>query len=65
MDTTLIGTGFVLVGLVVWAVCVYLAWQQAPRRGRSNVNWAILTVIFGPLALFALYVLPRGTGKRS
>jgi hypothetical protein len=64
MDYTLIGTGFVLVGLVVWAVCVYLAWQRAPRRGRSGVNWAILTVFFGPLALFALYVLPRGAGRK-
>ncbi len=71
MDTpTLVGTGFVITGLVVWIVCVVLAFQIAPKRGRRAVVWAILTVIFGPLALFALYVMkpkpmPGHAGKSA
>ena len=58
MDTpTLIGTGFVITGLVVWIVCVLLAYQTAPKRGRRAGVWALLTVVFGPLALFALYLM--------
>jgi len=58
MDTpTLVGTGLVITGLVVWIVCVILAFQMAPKRGRRAAVWAILTVIFGPLALFALYLM--------
>jgi hypothetical protein len=61
MDTsTLIGTGFVVLGFVVWLFCAYLAYQQAPRFGRRNVTWGILGIIFGPFALFALYLLPKG-----
>ena len=58
MDTpTLIGTGLVITGLVVWIVCVLLACQTAPKRGRRAGVWALLTVVFGPLALFALYLM--------
>ncbi len=58
MDTpTLIGTGLVATGLVVWIVCVIVAYQIAAKRGRRPVVWAILTVIFGPFALFALYLM--------
>jgi hypothetical protein len=58
MDTpTLVGTGFVITGLVVWIVCVLLAYQTAPKRGRRAGVWALLTVVFGPLALFALYLM--------
>lgn len=61
MDTpTLIGTGFVLLGLVVWILCAYLAWKQAPRFGRRPVPWLIGGLIFGPFALMVLYVLPKG-----
>jgi hypothetical protein len=72
MDPILVaGTGLVILGLVVWIVCVVAAYQQAPRRGRSPINWAILTVIFGPLALFALFAMaskrgaPRAEGPRA
>ena len=58
MDTpTLVGTGFVLTGLVVWFVCILLAYQTAPKRGRRAWVWALLTVVFGPFALFALYLM--------
>jgi hypothetical protein len=59
MDTpTLIaGTGLVALGLVVWIVCVISAYQNAPRRGRRASVWTILTIIFGPFALFALFLM--------
>lgn len=63
MDPILVmGSGLVIIGIVVWVVCVVVAYQQAPRRGRSQVTWTILTVIFGPVALFALYALPPKRG---
>jgi len=61
MDTpTLLGTGFVALAAFVWFFCAYLAYQTAPKRGRRAAIWGILGVIFGPFALFALYLLPRG-----
>ncbi len=58
------GTGLVVVGLAVWIVCVVAAYRNAPRRGRSAITWAILTVIFGPLALFALFAMAPKRGGR-
>ena len=59
MDTpTLIGTGFLILGAVVWIVCIIKAYQIAPKRHRSGGLWAFLSLIFGPLALMALMVLP-------
>jgi hypothetical protein len=59
MDPTLIGTGFLIVAAVVWVVCAIYAYQNAPRFGRSAGLWGVLAVIFGPLALMILYVLPK------
>ena len=60
MDTpTLVGTGFVVLAAVVWIVCVVYAYQSAPRFGRSAILWAILTLIFSPIALMVLFVLPK------
>jgi hypothetical protein len=60
MDTpTLVGTGFVVLAAVVWIVCVIYAYQSAPKFGRSAPLWAFLTLIFSPLALFLLFVLPK------
>jgi hypothetical protein len=55
----LIGTGFVVLAGVVWIVCVIYAYQSAPKFGRSAPLWAFLTLIFSPIALMVLYVLPR------
>jgi hypothetical protein len=61
MDTpTLVGTGFVVLGGVVWILCAYYCYQVAPQFGRSARNWAILGVLFGPIALMILYILPKG-----
>jgi thiol:disulfide interchange protein len=60
MDTpTLVGTGFVVLAAVVWIVCVVYAYQSAPKFGRSAPLWAFLTLIFSPLALFLLFILPK------
>jgi hypothetical protein len=59
MENPLIGTGFVVVGAVVWVVCVMYAFQNAPKFGRSAVVWTGLTIVFGPLALMVLYILPK------
>ena len=61
MDTpTLVGTEFVVLGAVVWIFCAYLAYQTAPKFHRRPGTWGILGIVFGPFALFALYLLPKG-----
>jgi hypothetical protein len=62
MDTpTLIGTGFALLGLVLWILCAYLAYRQAPRFGRRPIPWLVIGIVFGPIALMVLYILPKGS----
>jgi len=64
VDTpVIIGTGLFGIGLVVWIVCAYLCYQQAPRFRRRPVAWGILGIVFGPIALFALYLLPKAGGQ--
>jgi hypothetical protein len=61
MDTpTLIGTGFFILAAVVWVLCAYYAYQVAPKFGRNRITWTILSIIFGPIALMVLYILPKG-----
>lgn len=55
----LVGTGLVVLAAVVWIICVIYAYQSAPRFGRSAILWAILTLIFSPIALMVLFVLPK------
>ena len=59
MDYTLVGTGFLILAGVVWVVCAIYAYRMAPTFGRSAVTWTILAVIFGPLALMILFILPK------
>jgi multisubunit Na+/H+ antiporter MnhB subunit len=59
MDASLVGTGFVVLAAVVWIVCVIYAYQSAPKFGRSAPLWAFLTLIFSPIALMVLYILPK------
>ena len=61
MDTpTLVGTGFVVLGAVIWVLCAYYCYQVAPNFRRRAAVWGILGLIFGPLALMVLYILPKG-----
>ena len=52
--------GGLILGAVIWALCAYYCYQVAPRFHRRPRNWAILGIIFGPIALMVLYVLPKG-----
>jgi multisubunit Na+/H+ antiporter MnhB subunit len=58
-QVTLIGTGFVVLGAVVWIVCAVYAYQNAPKFGRSAALWGVICIIFGPIGLMILYVLPK------
>ena len=55
----LLGTGLFILAAVVWIVCAIYAYRAAPGFGRGAWTWGILAIIFGPLALMALYVLPK------
>ena len=61
MDTpTLVGTGFVILGAVIWILCAYYCYQVAPNFRRRPAVWGVLGIIFGPIALMILYILPKG-----
>ena len=61
IDTpTLLGTGFLVLAAFLWVFCAVLAYETAPKRGRRPLTWGILGIFLGPIALFALYLLPRG-----
>lgn len=60
--------GAVILGLFLWFFCAYLCYKAAPQRGRRAGTWGILGVIFGPFALFALYLMkpmPSATSARG
>jgi hypothetical protein len=60
--------GGVVLGLFVWLFCAYLAYRAAPQRGRRALTWGILGVLFGPFALFALFLMkpkPSATSARG
>ena len=58
-QTTLVGTGFVVLAAVCWIVCAVYAYQNAPKFGRSAGLWTFLCILFGPIALMLLYILPK------
>jgi multisubunit Na+/H+ antiporter MnhB subunit len=51
--------GGLILGAVVWIVCAVYAYQNAPRLGRNAWLWTIICLIFGPLGLMVLFVLPK------
>ena len=59
----LLGTGLFILAAVVWIVCAIYAYRLAPGYGRGAWPWAILAIIFGPLALIALVLLPKRLGQ--
>ena len=58
-QTLLLGTGFIILAGFIWIFCAYISYQTAPKFGRSAWTWGILGIIFGPLSLMLLYVLPK------
>jgi hypothetical protein len=41
------------------ALCLWVAVPMARRKDRSEINWVVLTVLFGPVAVLALHVSER------
>jgi multisubunit Na+/H+ antiporter MnhB subunit len=58
------GSGVLIIGAVVWIVCAIVAYKRAPSLGRRNWVWAIAALIGGPLALFAMFALPRPSRRK-
>ena len=52
--------GALILGAFVWFFCAYLCYVGARQRNRTPLNWGILGIVFGPIALFALYLMPHG-----
>jgi len=56
--------GFVVLGAVLWFVVVVVTVQIAVKKGRRAWVWAILGVLAGPLAMFAVFLMgPATSGK--
>ncbi len=55
----LVGTGLFILAAVVWVVCAIYAYRLAPTYGRGAWPWAIAAIFLGPVALFALVLLPK------
>jgi hypothetical protein len=64
MEIFFYGGGLIL-GLVVWGVCAYLAATTAQKRGRRVWLWAILGILTGPIALFAVYLMKPAPGQHT
>jgi hypothetical protein len=60
--TMLIGTGFVVLGCVVWFVLTFYATKMASARGRSPVAWGVVTFLTFGIAIFVLAILPSRKG---
>jgi multisubunit Na+/H+ antiporter MnhB subunit len=56
--------GLLITGAVVWVVCAIYAYRGAPKFGRRAAVWGALGIVFGPIALMILYILPK-QGKSS
>ena len=52
--------GALILGAVVWVVCAVYAYQGARKFGRRPAVWGALGIVFGPIALMILYILPKG-----
>ena len=54
--------GALILGAVVWVVCAVYAYQGARKFGRRPAVWGALGIVFGPIALMILYILPKQHG---
>ncbi len=52
--------GALIIGGFIWFFCAYMAYVVAGQRHRRPLTWGILGIIFGPFALFAVYLMPKG-----
>jgi len=49
--------GFLFLGLVVWVLCAWYAAVIAGQKGRRQWLWLLLGGVFGPLAMFAVFIM--------
>ena len=52
--------GLLIIGGFVWFLCAYLAYTTARQKRRRPLTWGILGIVFGPIALFAVFLMPPG-----
>lgn len=45
--------------VVLWIVCVITVAMAAEERGRNGGAWALLAILFGPVALVMLIAFPE------
>jgi len=57
--------GFVVLGAVLWFVVVVVTVQIAVKKGRRAWVWAILGVLAGPLAMFAVFLMGPATSSKA
>ena len=57
--------GFVVLGAVVWLVVVVVTVQIAVQKGRRAWVWAILAILTGPIAMFAVFLMQPTKGGGS
>lgn len=57
--------GFVVLGGVVWVVCIIVAVSIAREKGRRVWVWGLLGLLFGPLAMFAVFVMEPVRGATN
>ena len=50
------GATFVIAGLVVWILSLVMAYKIAVSKGRSGINWILLTIVFGWIAVVIVSV---------
>ena len=50
------GAIFVIVGLAVWILSLVMAYKIAVSKGRSGINWILLTIVFGWIAVVIVSV---------
>lgn len=57
--------GFVVLGAVVWVVCIIVTVGIARQKGRRAWVWALLGILAGPLAMFAVFIMDpvRGSSR--
>lgn len=49
----------ILLGILIWIGCAFLAHAVADSKGHNGVLWFCLTVILSPLALIAISMIPK------
>ena len=49
----------ILLGILIWIGCAFLAHAVADSKGHNGVLWFCLTVILSPLASISIVMTPK------